>query len=121
MENFLDSVKQAMDSAVKKTGQMVEKTKVKLAAVDTKNTLRATYVRLGELTYCAARGDETLGDQIEQVLLEIDRLKETLARQEESANETAGIPGTSGTKYCPHCGASCTPTALFCSNCGKQM
>lgn len=115
MENFLDSVKQAMDSAVKKTNQMVEKTKIKLAVVDTKNTLKATYVRLGELTYRVARGDETLSDEIEQVLAEVDRLKATLAQQEESVNES------SGAKYCPYCGASCTSAALFCPNCGKQL
>lgn len=115
MENFLDSVKQAMDSAVKKTSEMVEKTKIKLALVDMKNNLKATYTHLGELAYRAAHGDETVNDEIEKTVVIIDQLKASLEQQ--------GAMGTEKTdqKICPACGACCTSEAVFCSSCGKQF
>ncbi|MBE7035706.1 MAG: hypothetical protein E7403_00230 [Ruminococcaceae bacterium] len=115
MDSFLDSVKQAMDTAVKQTGKMVEKTKIKIASSDTKNTLKTYYMRLGELTYRAARGNEELSEEIEQALVAIDQLRTTLAKQEEMAT------GLSEKKYCPHCGVACTSDSAFCPGCGKAF
>ena len=115
MENFLDSVKQAMDSAVKKTGEMVEKTKIKLALVDMKNNLKANYTHLGELAYRAAHGDETVSADIEQTVAMIDQLKANLEQQGAVGTEQADQ------KICPACGASCTSGSAFCSSCGKQF
>lgn len=115
MDNFLDSVKQAMDSAVKKTGEMVEKTKIKLALADMKNNIKANYTHLGELTYRAAHGDETVNDEIEQTVAIIDQLKEKLEQQ-----ITMGTEQTDKI-VCSGCGASCASGSAFCSNCGKQL
>ncbi len=115
MEKFLSDLKQTVNSAVKKSGELVELTKIKLAANDTKNAITARYVKLGEMAYLATKGEESPASDAETIIAEIDELKKTLAAQEEKAAEL------SNKKICSVCGKSINADAAFCPACGNPV
>ncbi|MBE7049047.1 MAG: zinc ribbon domain-containing protein [Ruminococcaceae bacterium] len=115
MEKFLSDLKQTMSSAFKKSGELVELTKIKLAAGDTKNSIQKNFIKLGELTYLTSKGDENSGSEIKQLISTIDNLMDTLSQQEEKMVEL------SNKKVCSACGKASAEEAAFCSSCGNPF
>lgn len=115
MEKFLYDLKQTVNGAVKKSGDLIELTKVKLAINDTKNAIRDRYANLGELTYLATKGEDMPALDIEEIIEEIDALKNTLAEQEAKA----ALLG--GKKICRACGKAAGSDVSFCPACGNPM
>ncbi len=115
MEKFFSDVKNTVNNAVKKSGELVELTKVKLAVVDTKNAIQTRYTKLGELAYLAAKGEDTSASDAEVLVSEIDELKEKLASQEAKAADLANK------KICASCGKAISDEAAFCPACGNPM
>ncbi|MGN1059422.1 MAG: hypothetical protein ACI4QW_03230 [Clostridia bacterium] len=114
MEKFFSDLKQTVNSAVKKSGELVELTKIKIAVGDTKNAIRTNFEKLGELAYLAAKGDDAQGTA-EELVSAIDELKETLNQQE------AKLAELSNKKICSHCGKASSEDSAFCSACGNPF
>ena len=115
MEKFFADLKQTVNSAVKKSGELVELTKIKIAVGDTKNTIRSKYEQLGELAYLAAKGEATPADTAEDIVAEIDRLIDLLSQQELKLAELANK------KICSNCGKASVEEASFCPACGNPF
>ena len=115
MERFFSELKSRMNVAVKKSGELVELTKIKLAGGDTKNAIKLNYEKLGELAYLAAKGDDMSGGEAEALVVKIDELRELLAQQEAKLAELANK------KICPHCEKVCQDEAAFCPACGNPF
>ena len=115
MEKFFSDLKQTFGGAVKKSGELIELTKLKLAAGETKNSIRSKLAMLGELAYLAAKGEETSASDAETIVADIDALKITLAEQE------AKVAELSNKKICENCGKSVNDDAAFCPACGNPM
>lgn len=115
MEKFFADLKQTMNSAVKKSGELVELTKIKMAVMDTKNAIKTNYEKLGEMAYLAAKGDETPGNDAEELVRSIDELLELLSQQEQKAAEL------SNKKICSHCNKACSDDTAFCPACGNPF
>ncbi|MBE7035374.1 MAG: zinc ribbon domain-containing protein [Ruminococcaceae bacterium] len=115
MEKFFADLKGTMNEAVKKSGELVELTKTKLAVVETKGALRTKYELLGEVTYQAAKGEETSAEVLEELIASIDELRETLKQQE------LRVASISKKKICSVCGKTSEEGAAFCPACGQPF
>ncbi len=115
MEKFFSDLKNTVNTAVKKSGELVELTKLKVAIADTKNAIRSRYESLGEMAYLAAKGEENPATDAETLVAEIDELKDTLSEQEAKAAEL------SKKKICSLCGKAVAEDAAFCPSCGNPM
>jgi len=115
MEKFLADLKKTMDTAVKKSGELVEVTKLKMAIGNTQNELQAEFLKLGEIVYLTAKSDESQAGNAEEIIARIDELKETLKKQE------ANIAELTAKKVCDVCGKLCEESAVFCSACGQKL
>ncbi len=115
MEKFFSDLKQTVNSAVKKSGELVELTKLKLAAGDTKSAIQLNFTKLGEIAYLAAKGEDTPAADAEALVAKIDELKELLTQQEEKIAEL------SSKKICQQCGKACQDEASFCPACGNPF
>ncbi len=115
MDKFLYDLKNTVDGAVKKSGELIELTKMKVAMNDTKNSIRDKFVKLGELTYFVAKGEDMGAADIEAIVAEIDELKQTLTEQEVKAAELTGK------KICSHCNKIMSEEFSFCPACGNPM
>ncbi len=115
MEKFFSDLKNTVNSAVKKSGELVELTKLKVAIADSKNAIKNRYASLGELAYLAAKGEENPASDAETLVAEIDELKATLNEQEAKAAELAKK------KICSKCGKAVSDDAAFCPACGNPM
>ena len=115
MEKFFSDLKQTVNGAVKKSGELIELTKAKMAANDTKIAIKNEFIKLGELAYLAAKGEETPATDAEALVCKIDDLKETLAEQEIKIAELGGK------KICNHCGKMVADDSAFCPACGNPV
>ncbi|MBQ9915566.1 MAG: zinc ribbon domain-containing protein [Clostridia bacterium] len=115
MEKIISDLKQTFNSAVKKSGELVEFTKAKLAATDIKNNIQTRYAKLGELAYLTAKGEDVSAEIAENLVAEIDELKIALAEKEAKAADL------SNKKVCASCGKASPAEASFCPACGNPF
>ncbi len=115
MEKFLADLKETMNGAVKKSGELVELTKMKFAISETKSKIRGKLEMLGTLAYQSAKGMEPVEDAASDLIAEIDALEDSLKEQE------AKMAALSGKKVCPVCGHPCESQASFCMHCGNPI
>lgn len=115
MDKILSDLKQTFHTAVKKSGELVDLTKAKLAVSDTKNNIQSCYAKLGELAYLTAKGEEVPAESAENLVAEIDGLKAVLTEQE------AKVADLSNKKVCTDCGKACPIESAFCPACGNPF
>ncbi len=115
MEKILADLKKTMNSAMKKSGELVEITKAKMAVADTKSETQRAFTRLGELVYTAAQSDAEESGEIQEVMESISALKEKLHQQEKK------LADLTNKKICAVCGKACNDAAAFCDACGSAF
>ncbi|MBQ3225515.1 MAG: zinc ribbon domain-containing protein [Clostridia bacterium] len=114
MEEIFSNIKKSAASAVKKSGELLEITKTKMAISDTKSELKSNFAVLGKLVYEAQKNEKDFSDEAEEIIWEIDELYEVLEARE------ARLAALTNQKVCPDCGKVCEKEAAFCSRCGKE-
>ncbi|MBE7010461.1 MAG: hypothetical protein E7418_03105 [Ruminococcaceae bacterium] len=115
MEKILADLKKTMNTAVKKSGELLEVTKLKMAIAGTQNEVQAEFVKLGELVYLMAKSDDKPSEDAEEIIAHIDTLKEKISELE------ANVAELTAKKICASCGKICEETAGFCSACGAKF
>lgn len=115
MDKFFSDIKKSVSGAVKKSGEVVELTKLKLAIVDTKSELKSKFNELGEMFYKECKGETADLERTEEIVLQIDELKEVLEVQE------AKLASLKNQKICSKCDAPSDVNAKFCSCCGERF
>ena len=115
MEDVLINAKTAVDSFGKKAGEVFDRSKLRLAAVDIKAELSKKYRMLGKVCYEANRTGKNydksikqLQDQINELNNQLTRIKETLAAAEKKIK-------------CSACGTINAKGSVFCSKCGAKL
>lgn len=115
MEKIFSDIKKTVDGAVKKSGELLEITKVKLAISDKKNQIDSRLKALGKLVYDASgpeyseqEGADALIDELNALYAE---LKDSEARLAELKSEV----------ICTKCGSSCSDDSAYCKNCGEKL
>ena len=114
MEKIFSDIKRTVDGAVKKSGELFELSKLKLAIGDTKNQIDLRFKELGKMVYEATK-EEKQEDSTEQIFTDINQLYKTLSEQETRLDELKCVV------TCPGCGKSCSDDSHYCSSCGAKI
>lgn len=115
MDKFFSDMKNTARSAVKKSGELLELTKLKMAAADTKSEIQSKFAELGKLIYEAQKLGNEDSEKTEELLQSLDELHETLSEQEAKLSELKKQ------KACGVCGNICETKAEYCSKCGAKF
>ena len=113
MDRFIQEIKNTADKVAKKSGELVELSKVKLHIGNTKSEISANFKKLGEMLYFSQKEDNDIErEKISEIIDKIDELYEKLAEFKEiEASLTKK-------KLCPQCHKLNDTDAAYCSSCG---
>lgn len=114
-DEFLDKAKALAAAAGKKTGEVVEVSKLKIQAVQINSDIQKAYERLGSIQYEKEKTGADNSDLVKVCISEIDALLAELA----DLNER--IADTKSAARCPNCGAQNPEEAIFCARCGSSL
>ncbi len=114
-EDILVKARDIVDSVKGKTGEIVDKTKVKMAIADMEKKLAATFEGIGRLVYDAETSGEDIAD------LKADAFETVKELQAEIAALQNRLYDIDGISCCGACGAPNEKDATFCKKCGKAL
>lgn len=114
-EDILAKARDIVEAAKDKTGEVVDKTKLKMTISDLEKKLAATFEGIGRLVYDA----QVSGEDIEA--LKADAFETVKELQAELASLQAKLYEMDGVVCCTECGAPNEKDAAFCKKCGKAL
>lgn len=117
MDSFFSGIKNTADKVAKKSGELVEMSKVKLNIANIKSEIGTSFKILGELVYFSQKEDCTEPDtkKIEETIAKINELYERLGELTEVSS------ALKNEKVCPSCAKSNSIDSAFCSGCGHKF
>ncbi len=113
VDNVANKAGTLAKSAAKKTGEVAEHTKLRIAAKVEKSKLEDMYTTLGKLFYEQVKGTD-VRVQIAAQIMEIDEQKLTIS------NLVTEAAAAKGCMICANCGKEMDFDATFCPHCGKK-
>lgn len=113
--NFLNTASEMVDTAGRKTAELVDKAKIKMEIAAREKELAATFEGIGRLMYDAAQSGEDI-DYIRD-----DAFETVAALQKELDKLHAKLYAYQGATACRQCGAVNDVDAVFCKKCGKTV
>ena len=115
VDEFIFMAKSAADVASKKTGEVVEISKLKYQVKQAEWDIEKAYAKLGAIVYESKRSAEDLSDVISISVAEVDDLNLKLDLLEEKLRAYKNV-----TK-CASCGKDNDTDLAFCGHCGKPL
>ena len=109
---IFSTVKGWANAAGKKTEEVMETSKIKLKMVSISSELSKAYEELGELVYQAAKKNDTVGSEMDEIMDKIDSLLQQMRELENKVGDIKKV------RICPNCNANCPADSRFCSRCG---
>lgn len=114
-EDAFSSAKDFGSTVSRKTGQLVDVTKLKVNAADITSEINKRYKALGKAVYDAQKTGVSIDGIMEKCVADIDALNERLTdikhRIAELQNKVC----------CPACGEAMDTRSIYCSRCGARM
>lgn len=114
-EDILCKVKDLGEAAGKKTGELVEVTRLKMEAAQTEKDITATLEGLGRLIYDGRKSGEDVTEMADAC---IDRVDELNTQLEELRDK---IVRYKNAVRCKDCGSLNTEDSLYCKKCGAKL
>ncbi len=114
-EDVVLNARTAVDSMGKKAGQVIDLSKLRIAALDLKSEISQKYSILGRIAYEESVSGKSYEKSKAELIEKITELKAQLA----SVNEMLEI-ARQKTK-CPSCGTYNAKGAVFCAKCGAKV
>ena len=114
-EEVLHKAKSIAEAAGKKTGEVVEVTRLKLQAVGLGKDIENEMAELGRAIYNAQKTGSDVAEATEQSVAKIDALQDAL----DTVNDA--IYSRRGMKRCKECSAVNADDADYCKRCGKPI
>lgn len=115
VEKVLSDLKSTAKTAMKKSGELIETTKLKFAIAETQQEIEKAFKELGKALYNAEKNGTEDADSLKALIDDIDALYVKLAGIEETCAELKNE------KKCPSCGEMCSDKANFCAVCGEKF
>lgn len=115
MGNVLNTACELVDTAGRKTAELVDKTKTKMDIATLEKQLAATFEGIGRLMYDAAESGEDIAYIKDDAFATVKKL------QKEIDKAYAKLYAYKGAVACKECGAINDVDALFCKKCGKNV
>ncbi len=114
-EDVISRAKAMAEATGKKTGELVETTKIKLEIAELQREIAALYEGLGRLVYDGRQSGESVEDMIESCVAHLEEQNAYLQELQDRVLENRNAV------RCTVCGAVNEDTARFCSQCGKAL
>lgn len=115
-ENLKATITKTAQSAAKKTNEVVESTKIKIAISDAENEIAKMMREMGETLYEAYKtGTESYSASLEEKCEAIDTKYSEIDLLESKLNIIRNM------KSCPNCKKEMDKGAAFCSSCGEKF
>ena len=115
MEELFGKAKKVANAAGKKTGELVEISKLKLSAMQVNTDIKALYEKLGSAVYSINKAHYENSELLESLIEEIDEKRAELKK----INDKIAV--LQKAKECP-CGQTKNPqTAFYCQKCGSKL
>lgn len=112
---WTNMIKDTVESAGKKTGEVLEVTKIKMQVAQQRAELSKAYEKLGAMVYDMMKNEEQDSSAVDVCIDEIDFILSKISESESKANELKKVT------VCPSCGAEVALDACFCSKCGAKI
>lgn len=114
LENLGKKVGEAAQAAAKKSGELVEITKLNVNINSEEDKIQKLYAQIGKSVYDKFCQSGTAEDYIKEAC-------EAISVHEQNIKSLRGkIAEVKGTKTCIGCGAEMERTQVFCSKCGTR-
>lgn len=114
-EDVVIKAKSAADYAGKKTGEIVEVTKLKIKVSEIEGRISKELLELGKKVYGAAKEHSDCTEYVEAKSESIDRLHVELDKMNDK------IASLKSEKRCKECGFANPQDANFCQKCGAKI
>jgi len=114
-DSFMEKAKGAYDVAAKKTGELVEISKIKLECVKVNNEIKRLYEKLGSAVYSMVKANFENQDVIDSITEEIDESLAKLSKLNEKLSDIKNI------NICSVCGCKNPEDNYYCSKCGTRI
>lgn len=114
-DNVLNTGKNVVSTAGKKTDSAVKLSKLKIRETQINNDIRSRYEKLGELCYQAYKAGEKNEDELNEQLTGLDNCYTELEDISKQTDELKNMV------TCPKCGAKHKDDDIFCSICGAKL
>lgn len=115
LDDVMVNVKSAANTVSKRTGEIVDYSKLKFTASGLAGEIRKKYQTLGEEVYACTKIGTDDNRSIELLIEEIDQLKAQL----QATNEL--IMAAKNKILCPVCKAELDKDSIFCNKCGSKI
>jgi len=114
-DNLGKKIGDAAQSAVKKSGELVEVTKLNLSISAEEGKIKELYEKIGEYIYNQYAEGKEMIPEVNEFCSQIKACKENISQLKSKIYELKGV------KVCPKCGAESEKQAAFCSSCGEKL
>ena len=117
---FLSGVSNVANTAVKATGELVEKGKKQVNLMALENHLSKAEAKLGATVYGQIKAGSINTDDLAHYVASIDELHTEIAKVKAQQAAAAGAKASVKT-LCPMCGTEVEDGAMFCNGCGNKL
>lgn len=111
---FLENLGKAAQAAAKKSGELVEVTKLNVNINSEEDKIQKLYAQIGKSIYERYSATGEVSDEIRETCEAITVHEQNIKGLREK------IADIKGTKQCVGCGAEMEKTQIFCSKCGAK-
>lgn len=117
LDGVINKAKDFVNLAGKKTGEVLETSKLKVEKMNKSAQLQKNYEALGRSCYLDYKGLEAQkdSDKIKQIINSIDILEAEIKNIENSISEMKN------NNICAYCGKKNNKKFLYCTNCGSPL
>ncbi|MEG1880276.1 MAG: zinc ribbon domain-containing protein [Oscillospiraceae bacterium] len=117
--DFLENVRIVLENAtkvvVKKSGEIIDSSKIKYAIFDLNSDIKKLYSEIGEAVYNSRYTDADASDKVEELCQSIKE------KQDEIIKLGIRLDDINDSVACPSCGKSCKIDTNFCPYCGGEI
>lgn len=115
IENITKKVAQTAKSAAKKSGEIVEVTKLNINIASEEEKIEKLFVEIGQCIYQQYLDNMDVDDCFKQHVSQIDELRKNIDDIKKK------IMQVKNSKTCNNCNCEISNTAIYCFNCGKKQ
>lgn len=116
LDNISKKVGDAAKTAAKKSGEIVEVTKLNRSISLNEEKINKLYIEIGKVFYLKhENGDSLAGEELTAWCNQISELNEEIENLKDKILELKNI------KICPNCKTEVGPDILFCPKCGTKL
>lgn len=115
IENLTKKVAQTAKSAAKKSGEIVELTKLNISIASEEEKIEKLFIEIGEMVYNQYLGNLTDEELFREQVTQIEQHK---ANIEEIKKKIMQVKNS---RICLNCDSEINSDAVYCSKCGKRQ